>query len=277
MLIAAGSLVALATACGDPDPSSDASPSPGATASPVATIVGNEYPASPAVTHTPAATAKAARPPATTPAPTATPPPVTTPASLDFSTQPVDPWFHQFDSGTASIGAGIMTIDAPAGYNEFIMSIDGGGPHPADPWTANVSNARGWWVEVKMRVDPLTDAYCGGTLAEALPRGEALTVWAADDTGKLIELGFAPACIAWIRSPSDATVVNMDTSASFHVYRISVHGSAVNIYVDGARVMTGDTAAVGSAITGIKFGDGSSGGPATRSYWDYVTYDTSGP
>ena len=190
---------------------------------------------------------------------------------------PSDPWFRQFDSGTATVSNGILTIDAPAGYNEFQLSIDGHGPHPADPWTANVSNVRGWSVEVRMRVDPLTEPFCAGPPPPQLTRGPALTIWVTDDSHKLIQLGFAPACVAWLRSPTDATTFAMDTTASFHVYRVSVLHSEVKIYVDGVKVMTGDTSTVGVTNTGIIFGDGQTAGGPTRSYWDYLTYDTSGP
>ncbi len=135
-------------------------------------------------------------------------------------------------------------------------------------------NARGWWVEARMRVDPLTDDMC----VSDSTRGPSLTLWAADDTDMLVRLGISRSCVALVLRFDTAITVPMDTTSAFHVYRISTIGRHVTVSVDGATVIDHEyPPQFEETITGLLFGDGQTGPGPTRSYWDYFTYDTSGP
>ena len=228
---------------------------------------------------TPAADATQTPPPEPSPPPadTVTPvPPTATPTparptrvTLDFTSLP--DWQNAFDSGTATAANGILTIDAPAGFNEFLL--EGGPPPPGDPWLADVSNERGWWVETRMRVDPLTEDQCdtSGT------RGPALTTWLTDDTNELVQIGWDTHAMCLILGIDSAMRVPMDTTDGFHVYRVARQLRRVRVWVDGVLVIDQQVDQLGGTIQGLVFGDGQAGHGPTRSYWDYFTYDVSGP
>jgi hypothetical protein len=196
----------------------------------------------------------------------------------NFDTLPQLPWYNpgSGESTTVSSG-GILSLYAPAGEgNEVILqkaSYPNFKPPAADVWDNNVSNSRGWWVEVRMRVDPITDDQCTSDNM----RGPALTVWATDDTQMLVRLGFSRSCVALVYSWNGAIAVPMDTTSAFHVYRISTRLKHANVYIDGALAIEYDYGPAEETGTGLVFGDGQAGYGATRSYWDFITYDVSGP
>lgn len=273
-------------ACGNPQSPNNASPTaesstpePTATASAVATPV---TPPTSTATLEPDASATPATPspaPRATPVPSPTSEPFTGPFRVteDFITLPTPPWYNPVAPGTSATASnGILTLDAPAEANEYALQEASYVNHqvpPADVWDRAVSNSRGWWVEVRMRVDPLVDDQCGSDAA----RGPSLTLWATDDTQKLVRLGFSRSCVALVIGFNEAIIVPMDTTSAFHVYRISTRLAHVDIYVDGVRVIQHDYPAADETGRGLVFGDGQSGPGATRSYWDYITYDVSGP
>jgi hypothetical protein len=277
-------------ACGDPVSKSDASATAaatqtgtataGATATPVAST-----PTAVADTPTLVAVTKTSLPPtAAAPTPpsvenaTPKPRPATTRVTETFDKLPGPPWGNASEPGsTSTVADGVLTLYAPAGaFNEVTVqdsSYPNGAIPPDDVWDSDVSNSRGWWVEVRMRVDPVTDSQCVSDAA----RGPALTLWATDNTLKLVRLGFSSACVALIYSFNEAISVPLDTTSAFHVYRISVRLKHVDVFIDGALAIQHDYGPTEETTKGVLFGDGQSGYGPTRSYWDYITYDVSGP
>ncbi len=278
-------------ACGDPVSGKDASATakarqPAATASvaaktnaPAATLPPTTATSPPSATDTPIPATSPPEPTASA-APSATRLPYTGPTRVmeDFNTLPQPPWYNPPTAGSsATVVNGILTLDAPAGeFNEILLQ-ESSSPNrlvpAADVWDSAVSNSRGWWVEVRMRVDPLTDEQC----ASDNKRGPALTLWATDDTQMLVRLGFSSSCVALVYAFDGAIRVPMDTTSAFHVYRISTRLKHVDVYVDGVRVIEHDFGPFDETGTGLVFGDGQSGYGPTRSHWDYITYDVSGP
>ena len=271
--------VALATAaCGDPTSSSDAS----RTVEPIRTNVAAPPSATataplPVATLAPSATHAAATPtslPEVTPSATTS----TRPSRVteDFSTWPDPPWYNPTSPGSATARDGILTLDVPAGGDDELILQESALPNrpvpAADVWNSSVSNIRGWWVEVRMRVDPITDDQCGSDAA----RGPALELSAEDDAHMHVVLGFSRSCVALVYAWNQAVIVPMDTTSAFHVYRISAQLRHVRVYIDGVLAIEHDGSA-GSSGEGLLFGDGQSGYGPTRSYWDHITYDVSGP
>jgi hypothetical protein len=194
----------------------------------------------------------------------------------DFDAMPSRPWYAAPQDGTsATVSGGILTLDAPHDADELMLQGDDNAPQrDNDAWNNYVSNERGWWVEVRMRVDPVTDDQCVSDSA----RGPALTLWATDDTFMLVRLGFSRSCLALVLSHDTAISMPMDTTTAFHVYRLSVRGLHADVYVDGVLAISYDyPMAFEETLKGLVFGDGQSGDDPTRSYWDYVEYDVSGP
>jgi hypothetical protein len=290
----AGALIAVAmlagAACGDPVSTKDATATArvrhaAGTASVAATFAAPEATLPPSTATLPPEAIASMTPATSQRKPTAsaasaTRPPYTGPTRVmeDFNTLPKPPWYNPPTAGSgATVSHGILTLDGAAGAaNEFILqeaSYPNGAVPAANVWDSAVSNGRGWWVEVKMRVDPLTDEQC----ASGNKRGPALTLWATDDTQMLVRVGFSSSCMALVYAFDKAITVPMDTTSTFHVYRISTRLKHVEVSVDGLRVIQHDYGLFEETGTGLVFGDGQSGYGPTRSYWDYVTYDVSGP
>lgn len=246
---------------------------------PVETMSPPTATAVPDATGTPISTAALPDPTAiATPIATPRPRPARSRVTEDFDTVPGPPWYNPGQPGGLTASGGVLTLVAGAGeFNEVTLQYPSyyGGVIPAeDVWDSDVSNARGWWVEVRMRVDPLTDDQC----ASDNMRGPALTLWATDDTQMLVSLGFSRSCVALVYSFDGAITVPMDTTRAFHTYRISTHLQHVEVYIDGALAIQREYGLqFAETGRGLLFGDGQAGYGPTRSYWDYITYDVSGP
>ena len=201
--------------------------------------------------------------PVLTPAPPSTPTPdepqPTPPASavvLDFDTYPERDWELVSSGGSSTVSGGILTINAPNGtYHEFSL------PHPDGLWHQEVSNSRGWVIETRMRVDPVTTAPCD----------YGLKIWANDHTNP-IEVGFSAEDVCLIYP--DMVRYPMDTTDGFHVYRIESRLDNVKVYVDGDLVIEHTRTWQGGGGDILMFGDGSvAADNSTLSYWDYFWYD----
>lgn len=180
------------------------------------------------------------------------------PVVLDMNALPGGNWFHAFSGGSATVASGILTIDAPSNdYNEFILY------DPFDDWNQNVSNSLGWYVEANVWVDPSTTAGCGG-----------LELWMADHTELVIGgLGNGSICLVY----PDFVQVGATTTDGFHKYAVFGKGNNVKVFQDGALVIDHDLSWPGGGTQALVFGDGnqnSANGSTTKSYWDYVLYDT---
>ena len=176
---------------------------------------------------------------------------------LNFDALPASPWVTtqcQGGPSTATAAQGILTV-ASASCMEFSLR------DPDGLWHRFVDNARGWIIETSLKVDPATTPQCDF-------RG-SVQIWAHDHTNLLV-VGFSPdaMCLAY----PDNVRVPMNTTDSFHVYRIVSKGRHVQVYVDGALTIDHTLSWSGGGTVNLMFGDGVGGTPSlTR--WDYFSYD----
>jgi micrococcal nuclease len=174
---------------------------------------------------------------------------------LDFNTlPPATEWGNVKSSGSATVSNSILTISAPSGYNEFAQ----GGS--TSKWFQEVSSIDGWAVEMRLRIDPITDPDCG----------ESVVVWIHDET-QLINLGFSPNAVCM--SVPGGVAHPMNTTSAFHTYRIEGQLNRVWIYVDGALIAEHRIHEPWDGTHSLFFGDGNQG-TTSRSYWDWFQYDT---
>ena len=177
---------------------------------------------------------------------------------LNFDRLP-DPSWETWDCGDgvsqAMVSHGILTIDSPSSCYEFILW------YPNGTWHKLVDNARGWVIEASLKVDPSTEPRCDD-------RG-SVQIWANDHTN-LVIIGFSTneICIAY----PDNVRFPMDTTNSFHIYRIESKGNRVQVYVDGDLRIDHTLSWTGGGSNILNFGDGV-GGTTSRSYWDYFSYN----
>lgn len=181
----------------------------------------------------------------------------TEPVVLDFDTYPSGNWVLWDCSGTGSswVSGGILTIDAPDTCHEFMLW------HPYDEWHQQVDNSRGWVIETRLQIDPITE-----------PTGSdcrSVQIWANDHTN-LVIIGFSTneICIAY----PDRVHFPMDTTDDFHVYRIESKFDRVRVYVDDVLAIDHTLSWTGGGSDLLNFGDGY-GAYTSLSYWDYFWYD----
>ncbi|MFO0757761.1 MAG: thrombospondin type 3 repeat-containing protein [Byssovorax sp.] len=173
------------------------------------------------------------------------------PVVLDMTSMPGGNWQHIQGGGSASVSGGILTIDTSSGnYNEFILY------DPFDDWNQNVSNARGWYVESRVWVDPSTTAGCGG-----------IEWWTADHTTLTVSgLGNNKVCIVY----PDQVEVPAPTTDGYHVYGVFGRGNRVKIFQDGNLLIDHIMSWPGGGTQALDFGNGA----AAKGYWDYLSYET---
>jgi hypothetical protein len=179
------------------------------------------------------------------------------PVILNFDRLPPKPW-RLVNGGqpgtTTTVSHGILTINTPSDYDEYILD------YPNGIWHKYVSNARGWVVEASLKIDPSTQ-----------PTGDGSEmIWVNDHTN-LIILEFNPGSV-YLAYP-DFVEVPMDTTDAFHIYRMESKGTNVRLYVDGQLEIDHTLSQPGGGSNILAFGDGSGGGPPNLTQWDYFSYD----
>jgi hypothetical protein len=179
------------------------------------------------------------------------------PVILNFDRLPPKPWrlVTGAEAGTTTtVSHGILTINTPSDYNEYLLD------YPNGIWHKYVSNARGWVVEASLKLDPSTQ-----------PTGDGSeTIWVNDHTN-LVILDFNPGSV-YLSYP-DFVQVPMDTTDAFHIYRIESKGTSLRLYVDGQLKIDHTLSQPGGGSNILAFGDGSGGGPPNLTQWDYFSYD----
>jgi hypothetical protein len=220
-----------------------------------------------------------------TPLPTRTPRPMPAPesitgATLPFEVLPGPEWalvkslpFHS----PMSVAGGILTIDSPNGGDLYSMPVDRAQSYTTDPpdvWSRHVDNARGWWVEARFRVDPITPATCASIEDQG---GVGMS---AGDFNREVRVFVGPTsmCLLTLQYPQTQMVtVPIDSTSAFHLYRVELKRDTVRVYVDGAVVI--DYVIPADIQHGsdphIRFGNFNELEPM-RSYWDYVSFDVRG-
>jgi hypothetical protein len=189
----------------------------------------------------------------------AIPPVPVRPTILSFDQKPSGEWttWDCTGQGSAQFSHGILTINSPNDCFEFDLF------YPTANWNQFASNSRGWVVETSLKVDPRSDATCGWA------NFGSVVIWANDHTN-LIIVGFSTdqVCIVY---PEEAHFY-MDTTNSFHVYRLENRGNHLRIYVDGSLAIDHYFSWFGSGSQVLYFGDGTGSG-SSFSQWDYFSYD----
>ena len=182
------------------------------------------------------------------------------PVVLNFDYLPMSPWVPYNcspPSATATASHGILTIDSPASacYEYDLW-------YPEGIWHKYVSNKRGWVVETSLQIDPSTmDINFDG----------AVRVWIHDHTNLLI-VGFNTTEI-FLAYPEHVSFP-MNTTDSFHIYRIEAKEKRVWVYVDGHLAIDHTLSTIGAGSNDLMFGDGSAYlGRSSLTRWDYFSYE----
>lgn len=177
---------------------------------------------------------------------------------LNFDDFPSSPWITYNCGGEAKskINRGILKIDSPLDCKEYSLV------YPSGIWHQYVDNSRGWIIEASLRVNAKSTPSCH------MGRGSN-HIWANDHTN-LIIVGFDPQqlCLAY----PDYVAVPMNTTNSFHIYRIESKLNKVQIYVDGKLKIDKTLSWTGGGSNILNFGDGV-GGDTSLVYWDYFSYN----
>jgi hypothetical protein len=161
----------------------------------------------------------------------------------------------QGDNVSASVSGGILTW--------------AGGAYTNSDWSRHVSSAQGWVLEARMKLDPSSDdCYNAGFWINDRVCCTLMSIY------KNKVRIFYP----------DQLEHAMDTTDTFHVYRIEGKGDTFRLSVDGALAIDYHRSWTGGGNEMLQLGCGSwsdsvscSGDGTGRSYWDYFSYDTETP
>lgn len=147
-----------------------------------------------------------------------------------------------------------MTITTIQSLNNYLFFFRGSNP--------GFDATTGYTVEIRMKVHTDTPAGdIGNGLGFQFGDG-VMKEYLIFEKGK-IKLAFAGGSY------------DMDTTDDYHVYRATVSGTAIKIYVDGTLRITDLMTEDGNDR--MVFGDVSSAGAQySKSLWDYVKYSTGG-
>lgn len=175
----------------------------------------------------------------------------------DMSVLPsADGWTPGFtDEGRdASVASGILTI------NTLTQGTATGYYHIANP---GLISAMGYTIEAKIKVIDTE----GASMQSACIRLYESTV----------QLNYLFLNKTSVKITGTAISYNMDTTDVFHVYRIVVLGTVIQLYVDGDLKITDTCATTATAVSDILFGDlSATNGVNANTQWDYVKYYTGG-
>lgn len=162
---------------------------------------------------------------------------------------------HHADGGVSTFADGMMTVDT-VGFEEWILFA------PTDSkWWREVRPEKGWWIEVRMRVEvAASDCINGGPGLWIHDRGELVRIFFGSDR---------------VYGPAGASAP-FDTSA-LHVYRVERLGDGTRrLLADGAPLLDLAGPDGDGGTLALSFGD--LGGCAhSRTVWDYYSYDTFAP
>ena len=184
------------------------------------------------------------------------------PQILSFDNLPNDPWVLNTCSGTGTgtTAHGILTLNSPAGgCYEWQMDAIG------TTWDKYVDDEnRGYVIEASLKVDPSTTPECDSD------NHGSVQLWAGTHfKSMIIGISTDEICLAYPETVHYA----INTTDSFHVYRIESKGPKVRIYVDGQLRINHTLSIFGGTNNFLEFGDGSGGNNASLTQWDYYSYD----
>lgn len=161
----------------------------------------------------------------------------------------------------ASIVGGKLVIDT-VGTTACSYHMDGYDPAHYPPpyyfkgeiWMDEVNTETGWTVEVKMKVVTSQD-YEDRVILNMMDNETAPNVrWST------------------VGMRVGSTVVAMDTTDAFHVYRFEMRRFYLNVYVDGVLVYDGAPPYGYYGYASIRFGNSGSSGVGAKTEWEYVKF-----
>jgi len=170
---------------------------------------------------------------------------------VTFDSDPTTQGWSPFGStGFWSYANGIGSLDTTVAANNVLTSLNKG-------WGA--LNGTGWTAELKLKVE--VSQGTDGRIQLVMPDSSYYTGLRWTETE--------------VREIWTGTSFPMDTTNSFHVYRVTVQGNQFKLFVDGSLKFT-TTLGVGSGgDPNFRFGD--EAGPNAKVQFDYVRYFTGGP
>jgi hypothetical protein len=180
------------------------------------------------------------------------------PVRYDFDSEAeltADGWsFHTSSTGTSTFSAGELTIDT-IGYGEWLLM-----PDSEAPWF-DASDASGWYVETRMRLDSAVDCSTAGGVGLWMNEGELLVKLHVNTN------------LATLSYP-ETLGIDMSTTDDFHVYRVQNLGHHhVQLLVDGRIVVDEPLISrTGGGSVALNFGD-LGACQSSVSAWDYLEYD----
>jgi len=171
-------------------------------------------------------------------------------------------------SGTEQNAGLVSIINNPQCENGKCLNI-GTDPQSSEMLKYAHGNAGDIWVD---SADPAT-GYTIETRLKVIDSGSVGQVIAFND-GVKKQLFYVNANQAGFRYGGQQTV-NMNTTDTFHTYRLVVQGTSVDLYVDENLSLTDTLVATG--LNRLRFGDNStSTDTGGEVYWDYIRYTTQG-
>ena len=174
---------------------------------------------------------------------------------MNFGHLPGPDWFVNdcTNNGSGTVAHGILTIDSQSCYEYILYS-------PKGIWNQLVSNSRGWIIETRLQVDPITQPECDDA--------SSVQIWANDHT-ILVIIGFSTDAICLVYP--DMVRFPMNTTDGYHIYRVETKGMLVQVFVDGNLAIDHTLTTPGGGTPALVFGDGNIMNTSlTR--WDYFSY-----
>ncbi len=161
-------------------------------------------------------------------------------------------------NGTSYVSDGILTLENTVGQIGYLAP---------DSWSNTVNNTKGWIVEFRLKINLISSSTIN-------PAGGVGIVVAIHDKHQDTQIGFHENSI----DVNPGIIYYMNTTDTFHVYRIMEQGDILKIFVDEKLVIDSfyNSGSMGSALSaGIVFVNAFPWPDTTiKSYWDYFSYDT---
>ncbi len=221
-----------------------------------------------------------------TPWPTPTPRPTPAPGAitsetLTFDALPGPDWSLSRSNPLryypVSVAGGVLTIDSPNGGDTFgkgFFWTSQPTENPPDIWTRYADNSRGWWIEARFRVDPLTPDACESIYD---PSGVGFRGGDWEREFRLLA-GTTRMCLQTLNYPDTrGVIVPIDSTSAYHTYRLEVKHNVARVYVDGALKIdfTVPPEIFHGSDPAVYFGNNDKV-ERMVSYWDYFKYDVRG-
>jgi hypothetical protein len=184
--------------------------------------------------------------------------------TLSMDILPEEAGWQLFSSpgGTsATVADGLLTIETPGGGHHQWRS--------PDSWGDNVNNASGWEVKCRMKIVSSGSVYPWVNVGIRVDDFVHLTCLSIYEDRVYLEGG------GW----EILGEFPMDTTDDFHTYRLTGRGDSIEVFVDGALMLSvTNTWGPGSPVGTIEFGDTNvSPMSPSVSVWDWLSYATNEP